>query len=62
MLRILLLVIGGVLTFVGSIWFMQGINVIPGSFMTGQTRWAVNGALAAIGGIIVLAANWRRRR
>lgn len=29
--------------FVGAVWFLQGINVLPGSFMTGQTKWAVIG-------------------
>ena len=62
MLRTLLLVCGGLLTFVGTIWFLQGINVIPGSYMTGQTRWPVNGSLAALGGLIVIGANWRRHR
>jgi hypothetical protein len=30
----------------GAIWFLQGINVPPGSFMTGQIRWAVFGGIA----------------
>ncbi len=30
----------------GSIWFLQGINVLPGSFITGQIRWAVYGGIA----------------
>lgn len=25
----------------GAIWFLQGINVLPGRFMTGEIRWAV---------------------
>jgi hypothetical protein len=24
----------------GIIWILQGINVLPGSFMTGQIQWA----------------------
>jgi hypothetical protein len=62
MLRTGLLVVGAALVFVGTIWFLQGMNVLPGSFMTGQRRWAVNGALAALGGALVLIANWRRGR
>ena len=53
---------GAALVCVGTIWFLQGMNVLPGSFMTGQRRWAVNGALAALGGALVLIANWRRGR
>jgi hypothetical protein len=32
---------GAILVLFGAIWFLQGINVLPGSFMTGQIRWAV---------------------
>jgi uncharacterized membrane protein len=54
--------ISGVLfLIVGCVWFLQGINVIPGSFMTGQTKWAVYGALTLIAGIGLLAWSHRRR-
>ena len=23
----------------GGIWFLQGINILPGSFMTGDPQW-----------------------
>lgn len=49
--RSLLRVVGTVLMLGGGIWFLQGINVLPGSFMTGQIRWAVYGGLAMIAGI-----------
>jgi len=39
-------IVGGSLLFVGTVWFLQGINVLPGSFMSGQPRWAVNGGIA----------------
>ena len=31
------------LMFTGGIFFLQGINVLPGSFMTGDPQWAING-------------------
>ena len=34
----------------GGIWFLQGINVLPGSFMTGDPQWAINGAITALVG------------
>jgi hypothetical protein len=53
---------GGILVLFGAIWFLQGINVLPGSFMTGQIRWAVYGGIATAAGItLLLAAGWRRR-
>jgi hypothetical protein len=35
----------------GVVWFLQGINVLPGSFMTGQIEWAVAGVVSAVAGI-----------
>jgi hypothetical protein len=45
----------------GGVWFLQGVNVLPGSFMTGQTRWAAYGALLVVVGIGLLVAARRRR-
>jgi hypothetical protein len=44
----------------GGVWFLQGINVLPGSFMTGQTKWAVYGALLLLAGVGLLIAGKRR--
>ncbi len=53
---------GAILTFFGIIWFLQGIGILPGSFMTGQTRWAVYGGIATVVGIALLLMANRRRR
>ena len=54
-------IVGGVLVLSGAIWFLQGINLLPGSFMTGQIRWAVYGGIAVAAGIsLLLVAHWRR--
>jgi hypothetical protein len=54
-------IVGAILVLFGAIWFLQGINVLPGSFMTGQIRWAVYGGIAvAVGIVLLLAANRRR--
>lgn len=45
----------------GGVWFLQGINVLPGSFMTGQPQWAVYGGLTMLAGIaLFVLANSRR--
>lgn len=50
-------IIGAILVFFGVVWFLQGINILPGSFMTGQIQWAVYGALAiAVGAFLLVAA------
>ena len=62
-LRIILTIGGGLLTLMGVTWFLQGINVLPGSFMTGQIQWAVYGCIAAIVGLaVIVVANRRRPR
>ena len=61
-MRIGLYILGAVLVLLGTIWFLQGINILPGSFMTGQIRWAVYGGIAVVVGIgFLLKANWRKQ-
>jgi hypothetical protein len=59
-MKIFFNVIALLLILVGGVWFLQGINILPGSFMTGQIRWAVYGGLAVIVGIGLLV--WNRRQ
>ena len=54
--------VGAVLVLMGVTWFLQGINILPGSFMTGQIQWAYYGCVAAIAGVGILVAANRRRR
>jgi uncharacterized membrane protein len=61
-MRIIFNVAGALFLVAGCVFFFQGINVIPGSFMTGQTRWAVYGALSAVIGVALLFAANRRRQ
>lgn len=49
-----------ILMVIGAVWFFQGIGVLPGSFMTGQTRWAVNGGITAVAGLILWVTLRRR--
>ena len=44
----------------GLTFFLQGINVLPGSYMTGDPQWAINGAIMMVvsGGLLWFA---RRR-
>jgi hypothetical protein len=62
MMRMTLNVVAGLLVLSGATWFLQGINVLPGSFMTGQIRWAVYGGIAVAAGIaLFLIANLPRK-
>ena len=60
-MRIALNVSGVLCLLVGCIWILQGINILPGSFMTGQTKWAMYGGLLVVAGTgLLITANRRR--
>ena len=60
-MRLILNVVGAVVALLGVVWILQGINVLPGSFMTGQIKWAYYGAIALVAGCIMLFAAKRMR-
>jgi len=60
-MRIILSVVGVLMVLMGTIWFLQGVNILPGSFMTGQIRWAVYGGATAVVGLGLVAVANRRR-
>lgn len=62
MRRWITLSVGVVLVLVGAVWVLQGIGVITGSFMTGQKLWFLIGLGAFLVGIVMVAANFTRRR
>jgi hypothetical protein len=53
--------VGAVFVVVGAVWFLQGIDVLGGSGMSGKTLWVVIGAAVALLGIAIGAAGLRRR-
>jgi hypothetical protein len=59
-MKIALNIVGALLVFIGAVWFLQGINVLPGSFMTGQTRWAARGGILIFAGVCGLL--WANRK
>ena len=44
----------------GIVWILQGFNVLPGSFMTGQIRWAYYGSGTAVAGLVILLLTRQR--
>jgi uncharacterized membrane protein HdeD (DUF308 family) len=59
-MRVLINILGVLLIVAGCVFFLQGINILPGSFMTGQTKWAIYGGIAIVAGILLLIAPNRR--
>ena len=53
-------VLGVLMVLGGGVWILQGINLLPGSYMTGDPRWAVRGLVLAVLGVILFVAASRR--
>jgi hypothetical protein len=32
----------------GLVWFLQGVKVLPGSYMSGNPQWVINGAITMV--------------
>jgi hypothetical protein len=54
------MVVGSLMLVVGLVWTLQGLNVLGGSAMTGQTVWAVVGPVVAIAGVVIVGLGVRR--
>ena len=60
-MKIFLNIVGILLLLPGIIFFLQGINILLGSPMTGQTQWAIiGGILILVGAGLLWYANRRR--
>lgn len=44
-MKIVIVVVGIVVFLSGLTFFLQGINVLPGSYMTGDPQWTINGSI-----------------
>ena len=44
----------------GILWALQGLNLVGGSFMTGQKQWLIIGSVVALVSVGVLL--WTSRR
>ncbi len=60
-MKIFLYIVAVLLILAGGVWFLQGINVLPGSIMSGQTQWVINGGITVVVGIGLLVWNIRRK-
>jgi hypothetical protein len=52
-------VIGVVLCLIGVVWFLQGVGLLGGSFMSGQAIWAVIGGVCILFGVTLLRTTRR---
>jgi len=58
-MKLLLNSIAILLILAGSVFFLQGIDVLPGSYMKGDPQWAINGGILIIVGIGLIL--WAKR-
>jgi hypothetical protein len=54
--------VGVVATIAGVIWALQGFGVIGGSFMSGNSVWAIIGPVVAVAGLVLTGIGVRRAR
>ncbi len=50
MIKILLKIIAILLILSGGIWLLQGLNLLPGTFMRGNPQWVINGVVTLLVG------------
>ena len=50
-------VVAVILVLIGLVWTLQGMNVLPGSMMSGDSFWAVMGVLAIVVGLAMGAGS-----
>ena len=58
--RIALITVGVMALILGGVIAGQGMNLIPGSFMTGSRMWLSIGLIIAMVGIILIVLGLRR--
>ena len=60
-MKTILYILGTLIILSGIVWVLQGTNILPGSYMTGNPQWTINGIIAiVIGGVTIYFA--RRRK
>jgi hypothetical protein len=55
-------IVSVIVLLIGALWTLQGLNVLAGSVMSGQTQWLVIGLILVVVGILGLWwTNFRRK-
>jgi len=59
-MKIAISIVGIMIFLAGITFFLQGINVLPGSYMTGDPQWAINGAIMMAISVGLFWFAWKR--
>lgn len=54
------LVPGVIALLTGGVWILQGLGILPGSFMSGQRTWLLIGLVVAVIGLALVLTGVRR--
>jgi hypothetical protein len=60
-MRWVLIIVGIIGLLLGALWTLQGLDIIGGSAMSGNSMWAIIGPIVAVVGILLLLVGARRR-
>jgi uncharacterized Tic20 family protein len=60
--RTVLATVGVIALLIGAVFAGQGLNLIPGSVMTGDRTWLYVGLILAVVGVILMVLGLRRPR
>lgn len=60
-MRWIWIVLGILAVLIGGVWTLQGLNILGGSAMSGQTTFVVVGLILAVLGLLLLIFGARRR-
>lgn len=57
-MKLVIRLLGVLFIITGLVWILQGANILPGSFMTGQLIWLIAGVISVIigAGLIIWTA------
>ena len=53
--------VGVIVLLLGAVWLLQGVGILPGSVMTGQSFWAIMGAILIVVGAVLCFFGLRRK-
>ena len=61
-MRWVLIVVGLIMDLMGTVWALQGLNLLPGTFMRGDPTWVVIGIVVDVIGIALFLTGLRLGR
>ena len=49
-MKLILQIVAVILILSGAVFLLQGVNILPGSYMSGDPQWAINGSVMIVVG------------